>query len=187
MVAVRHILPAKLLKYFDICKFFTTFALDFIVASMKNTEIERKFLVTSDDFIALSTAHFDIEQGYLCREQGKTIRVRIRDERAFLTIKSSRLREGLAKFEWEKEIELSDARELMLLCLPGTISKTRYIIPAQSYRGEERRWEVDVFHGRLQGLTLAELELGNEDEPFVKPTWIGEEVTGQPQYYNANM
>ena len=153
----------------------------------KNTEIERKFLVRSEAFKAQATQQYEIEQGYLCKEPGKTIRIRIRDERAFLTIKSGKLREGLAKFEWEKEIELADAKELMKLCLPGAISKTRYIIPAPPYQGAERKWEVDVFHGRLDGLVLAELELGDEHEPYERPEWLGEEVTGQPQYYNANM
>lgn len=150
---------------------------------MNNTEIERKFLVTSDAFMAQATTSYEIMQGYLCKEPGKTIRVRIRDTRAFLTIKSSRLREGLAKFEWEREIDLADARELMQICLPGAISKTRYIIPTSN----ERKWEVDVFHGRLDGLVLAEIELGDEHEAFERPDWLGEEVTGQPQYYNANM
>lgn len=150
---------------------------------MNNTEIERKFLVRSDAFMAQATTHYEITQGYLCKEPGKTIRVRIRDTRAFLTIKSSRLREGLAKFEWEREIDLADARELMQICLPGAISKTRYIIPTNN----DRKWEVDVFHGRLDGLVLAELELGDEHETFDRPEWLGEEVTGQPQYYNANM
>ena len=154
---------------------------------MNNTEIERKFLVTSEDFIAQACANYEIQQGYLCKEPEKTIRVRIRDERAFLTIKSSRLRDGIAKFEWEKEIDLADAQELMNLCLPGAISKTRYIIPAPPYQGAPRCWEVDVFHGRLEGRVLAEIELGDENEPFVRPDWIGEEVTGLPQYYNANM
>jgi CYTH domain-containing protein len=150
---------------------------------MNNTEIERKFLVRSDAFMAQATTHYEIMQGYLCKEPGKTIRVRIRDTRAFLTIKSSRLREGLAKFEWEREIDLADARELMQICLPGAISKTRYIIPTNN----DRKWEVDVFHGRLDGLVLAELELEDEHETFDRPEWLGEEVTGQPQYYNANM
>ena len=155
----------------------------------KNTEIERKFLVRSEAFKAQATQQYEIEQGYLCKEPGKTIRIRIRDERAFLTIKSGKLREGLAKFEWEKEIELADAQELMKLCLPGAISKTRYIIPVESQKSKEksRKWEVDVFHGRLDGLVLAELELGDEHEPYERPEWLGEEVTGQPQYYNANM
>lgn len=154
-----------------------------------NTEIERKFLVTSDAFIAEATTKHEIVQGYLCKEKGRTIRVRICDEHAYLTIKSSKLREGLARFEWEKEIDVQDAREMMQLCLPGLIEKTRYIIPAESgmTNGQSRKWEVDVFHGRLEGRVLAELELNDEQETFVKPAWLGEEVTGIPQYYNANM
>jgi CYTH domain-containing protein len=128
-----------------------------------------------------ATEHHEIEQGYLSKSP--TIRVRIRDDQAFLTIKSSKLREGLAKFEWEKEIDVADAQELMQLCLPGVISKTRYIIPCPN----GRKWEVDVFHGRLDGRVLAELELGDENEAFDRPEWLGEEVTGMPQYYNANM
>ena len=153
----------------------------------KNTEIERKFLVLSDAFMAQATEAHQIWQGYLLKEPGKTIRLRIRDDQAFLTIKSSRLREGLARFEWEKEIALSDAREMQALCLPNPIEKTRYIIPAPSYEGQARCWEVDVFHGRLEGRRLAEIELGDEHEPFVRPDWLGEEVTGDPRYYNANM
>ena len=155
---------------------------------MQNTEIERKFLVTSDAFLSQATRHYEIEQGYLCKEPSKTIRVRIRDARAFLTIKSGKMREGIAKFEWEREIELADARELMNLCIPGTISKTRYIIPAAPFEGEERCWEVDIFHsGTMSGKALAEIELGDENEPFLRPDWLGDEVTGLTQYYNANM
>ena len=157
----------------------------------KNTEIERKFLVKSDAFIAQATTSYEIMQGYLCKDPEKTIRVRIRDTRAFLTIKSSLLRDGIAKFEWEKEIDLSDAKELMKICLPGAISKTRYIIKVKGERleakGDDLKWEVDVFHGRLEGRVLAEIELSDEDEAFERPDWLGEEVTGQPQYYNANM
>ena len=144
----------------------------------KNTEIERKFLVLSDAYKAQASKQYEIMQGYLCKEPGKTIRVRIRDAHAFLTIKSGKLRPGLAKFEWEREIELEDAQELMQLCLPNPIIKTRYIVG---------RWEVDVFHGHKEGLVLAEIELTDENEPFDRPEWLGEEVTGQPQYYNANM
>ena len=155
---------------------------------MGNTEIERKFLVKSEAFKAQATCQYEIMQGYLCKEPGKTIRVRIRDARAFLTIKSGKLRAGLAKFEWEKEIALADAKELMQLCLPGVISKTRYVIPAAPYEGAARCWEVDMFHsGKMAGKALAEIELGNEYEPFVRPEWLGDEVTGLPQYYNANM
>lgn len=155
---------------------------------MQNTEIERKFLVTSDAFLSQATRHYQIEQGYLCKEPSKTIRVRIRDAQAFLTIKSGKMREGIAKFEWEREIDLADARELMNLCLPGAISKTRYIIPAAPFEGQERCWEVDVFHsGTMSGKALAEIELGSENEPILRPDWLGDEVTGLPQYYNANM
>ena len=153
----------------------------------KNTEIERKFLVKSEAFKAEAVTSYEIMQGYLCKDPEKTIRVRVRDARAFLTIKSSILREGLAKFEWEREIDPADARELLRICLPGVISKTRYIIPAPPYRDKERKWEVDIFHGRKEGLVLAEIELGDEHESFSRPEWLGEEVTGQPQYYNANM
>ena len=153
-----------------------------------NTEIERKFLVNSDAFMAQANHRYEIEQGYLCKEPGKTIRVRIRDNHAFLTIKSGKLREGLAKFEWEREIDVADARELMQLCLPGVIRKTRYVIPAAPYEGSPRCWEVDVFHsGKLAGQALAEIELGNENDPFERPEWLGAEVTGIPQFYNANM
>ena len=146
---------------------------------MKNTEIERKFLVLSDAFMAQASKQYEIVQGYLCREPGKTIRVRIRDAQAFLTIKSGKLRPGIGKFEWEREIDPDDAKELMQLCLPDPIIKTRYIVG---------RWEVDMFHsGKMKGTTLAEIELSDENEPFDRPEWLGEEVTGQPQYYNANM
>ena len=189
---------AKVLLFFDMCKYFCTFfcIIRFFVVILcpkslfmaKNTEIERKFLVTSDDFKAQATGKFDIMQGYLCKEPGKTIRVRIRNERAFLTIKSGKLRPGLAKFEWEKEIDLQDARELMQLCLPDPILKERYIIPATGNGlPAGRKWEVDVFHGHKEGLVLAEIELDDENETFDKPGWIGDEVTGLPQYYNANM
>ena len=149
----------------------------------KNTEIERKFLVVSEAFKSQAIVHHEIMQGYLSKDPEKTIRVRIRDEQAFITIKSSALRNGIAKFEWEREIDINDAKELMQICLPNPIIKTRYIIPCK----DERFWEVDVFHGHKTGLILAEIELGDENEPFEHPAWLGEEVTGLPQYYNANM
>lgn len=155
--------------------------------TMNNTEIERKFLVTSEAFKDQAESAHEIAQGYLCREKGKTIRVRICDKQAFLTIKSSVIRQGIARFEWEREINLSDAQELLSICTPPILLKTRYIIPAEPFKGEKRCWEVDVFHGHKTGLVMAEIELGSEDEPFSKPDWIGEEVTGNPAYYNANM
>ena len=157
----------------------------------KNTEIERKFLVHSDAFISQATKQYEILQGYLCKDPAKTIRIRIRDNEAFLTIKSSLLRQGIAKFEFEQPIPVSAAKEMMLLCMPNPIIKTRYIIPVKNEGVKEltneRVWEVDVFHGHKEGLILAEIELDDEYEPFDRPEWLGEEVTGQPQYYNANM
>ena len=144
----------------------------------KNTEIERKFLVRSTAFLSESTAKHEIVQGYLNKAAGCVIRVRICDNQAFLTIKSNKLRQGIARFEWEKEIDVEDAREMLMLCQPGIIEKTRYIVG---------RWEVDVFHGRLDGRMLAEIELSDEQEYFTRPDWLGKEVTGQPEYNNVNM
>ena len=152
--------------------------------AMKNTEIEHKFLVRTDAFKAQAKETHRIQQGYLCRDAERTVRVRICDEHAYLTIKSSVGHAGLSRFEWEREIAVSDAQEMLAFCLPGLISKTRYIIPIE---GSERKWEVDVFHDRKEGLVMAEIELSAEDEAFARPEWLGEEVTGKPEYYNANM
>lgn len=157
---------------------------------MHNTEIERKFLVTSDCFKSMAIRQFEIQQGYLCKDKERTIRVRIRDAHAFLTIKSTELSSGIARFEWEREIDLADARQLLSLCLPGVIEKTRYVVPATVPDPQPEQplfWEVDEFHGRLEGLTLAELELPSEQQPYCKAAFVGEEVTGNPRYYNANM
>ena len=151
---------------------------------MKNTEIERKFLVVGDSFVSRATRQYEIEQGYLSKEPTRTIRVRIRDTRAFLTIKSTENSQTLERFEWEKEIDVQDARQLLRLCLPGVISKTRYIVPSDE---ADLKWEVDVFHGSHEGLRIAELELPATDTPFRKPDFVGEEVTGNPAYYNANL
>lgn len=150
---------------------------------MQNTEIERKFLVTNSTYRMLATCRYEIVQGYLCKDKERTIRVRIRDARAFLTIKSSNQQGGITRFEWEKEIDVADARELIKFCMPGIIEKTRYIVPAEN----GLKWEIDEFHGRLGGLTLAELELESENQPYEKAAFVGEEVTGDPRYYNANM
>ena len=150
----------------------------------KNREIERKFLVVSDAFKEEAVKKQEIAQGYLSKDEARTVRVRIKDDKAFLTIKSDAKENSIARFEWEREIDLSDAQELLKLCLPGIIVKTRYIIPTDN----NRKWEVDVFHsGKLEGKVLAELELESENEPYERPAWLGEEVTGQPEYYNMNM
>ena len=154
---------------------------------LTNVEIERKFLVINDAYKQQAVRHYDIVQGYLCKDKDRTIRVRVRDRQAFLTIKSATNQQGFARFEWEREISYDDAHALLELCLPGVIHKTRYIVPAASFEGEERAWEIDEFHERLAGLTLAEIELGRMDEPFIPADFIGEEVTSNPRYYNANM
>lgn len=150
----------------------------------ENKEIERKFLVKDNSFLPEAQKSKHIVQGYLSRDPERTIRVRICDACAFLTIKSSIGQTGITRFEWEKEINETDARELLELCEGVVIDKTRYIIPTKN----NRKWEVDVFHsGKLNGKVLAEIELESEEEPFERPAWLGEEVTGQPEYYNSNM
>ena len=157
----------------------------------KNTEIERKFLVKDDSYKSMAIRHYEIRQGYLSKEHGRTIRVRIRDNEAFITIKGPSLNGGLSRFEWEKTIDVEDARALLQLALPGEIQKTRWIIPAESNQpsatANQLFWEVDEFHGRLNGMIIAEIELDNEEQRFVKPAFIGDEVTGNPRYYNSNM
>ncbi len=150
----------------------------------KNTEIERKFLVLSEDYKKLAITHIDICQGYICKQPGRTVRVRVAGEKAYLTIKTPAGEGSFSRFEWEKEITLDDAKALMSICMPGMIEKTRWIVPAAE---KGLKWEVDEFHGRLAGLTLAEIELESESQVFTKAPFLGEEVTGDPRYYNANM
>ena len=167
----------------------STFAAGFM---NKNTEIERKFLVKDDSYKALSIRHYEIRQGYLSKEHGRTIRIRIRDNEAFITIKGPSINNGLSRFEWEKAIDVEDAKALLKLALPGEIVKTRWIIPCKGERLEvkgerELFWEVDEFHGRLNGMIIAEIELDDEKQRFIKPDFIGDEVTGNPRYYNSNL
>lgn len=142
-------------------------------------EIERKFLV-SGEFKSLATKALTIKQGYLCANAGRTVRVRVSDNQGFLTIKGRSDAEGLSRFEWEKEISAQDAESLLLLCEPGIVDKTRYLVDFAGHT-----FEVDEFHGENQGLVMAELELVSEDEPYQRPEWLGEEVTGDRRYYNA--
>ena len=150
---------------------------------MQNIEIERKFLVLDDSYKSMAIGKHTIEQGYLCKDPDKTVRVRIWDDKGFLTIKSAAGQNGFSRFEWEREIDLKDAEELMQLALPGKIEKTRWIIPV----ADGLNWEIDEFHGRLEGRVLAEIELSSEQQPYEKLPCIGDEVTGNPAYYNANM
>ena len=119
-------------------------------------------------------------QGYICRESGRTVRVRISDGRGWLTIKGASSGNGLSRYEWEKEIPADEAERLLDLCMEGTIDKTRYIVPFEGHS-----FEVDEFYGDNEGLTVAEVELENETEPFSRPEWLGKEVTSDRRYYNS--
>ena len=147
-------------------------------------EIERKYLVTSDCYKEIAVARYHIIQGYISREKTGTVRVRITDDKAYLTIKGKPAAGHLARYEWEKEIDVYDAEELMKVCQGTIIDKTRWIVPATE---EGLKWEVDEFHGKHEGLVVAEIELEREDQSFEKPDFIGDEVTHDPRYYNANM
>lgn len=144
-------------------------------------EIERKFLVKGD-FKGEAVGHTRIVQGYLSSVPDRAVRVRIAGDKAFLTIKGSSSENGLSRFEWEKEIAVSEAKELIKLCEPGVIDKTRYMIPMGKHV-----FEVDEFYGDNEGLVVAEIELSSEDEKYEKPEWLGEEVTGDERYYNASL
>ena len=147
-------------------------------------EIERKYLVTSDSYKQLAVARYHICQGYISREKTGTVRIRITDDKAYLTIKGKPAAGHFARYEWEKEIDVQEAKELMQLCQGTIIDKTRWIIPAKE---EGLKWEVDEFHGKHAGLTLAEIELTSEEQEVEKPDFVGEDVTSDPRYYNANM
>lgn len=142
-------------------------------------EIERKFLVKGD-FTKIATEADRIVQGYLCTTPDKTVRIRIRGNKAFLTIKGRSDRAGISRSEFEYEIPVADAEALLPMSEEGVIDKVRYLVPVK-----EHVWEVDVFQGSNAGLIIAEIELTRKDEVFERPDWLGEEVTGQIRYYNA--
>lgn len=141
-------------------------------------EIERKFLVDGE-FKPFSRMAYSIRQGYICSEEGRTVRVRRKGDKGFLTVKGPSSRSGMSRFEWEKEIALEEAESLLRLC-SSTIDKTRYLVDVGSHT-----FEVDEFHGDNEGLVLAEIELSSEDERFDRPSWLGKEVTGDIRYYNS--
>ena len=147
-----------------------------------NLEIERKFLVPDETYKQEGVKAIRIRQGYIAHDAGRTVRVRIADDKGFLTIKGPS-RDGISRQEWEREIPLQDAEDLFLLCKEGAIDKVRHIIPAPG----GRKWEVDEFHGDNEGLVMAEIELGSPEEPYVKPAWLGKEVTGDKRYYNSHL
>ncbi|MGX7667715.1 CYTH domain-containing protein [Flavobacterium pedocola] len=143
-------------------------------------EIERKFLVTSTEFKTEAITQNRIVQGYLNSNPERTVRVRIKGNKGFLTIKGKGNATGVSRLEWETEIPLPEAELLLPLCEPGTIDKIRYEIPFGKHL-----YEVDVFSGDNEGLTVAEIELTDENEFFEKPDWLGTEVTNDERYYNA--
>lgn len=145
-------------------------------------EIERKFLVKSDDFKNQASEKILFIQAYLNTDPERTIRIRISGDHAFMTIKGKSSENGLSRFEWEKEIAMTDAQELLDLCEPGKIKKNRYLIHVGDHT-----YEVDEFLEDNKGLILAEIELESEKESFEKPDWLGEEVTGNLNYYNSNL
>ena len=143
-------------------------------------EIERKYLVKGA-FKSLATSSSFIAQGFLNTDPERTVRIRLKDAKGFITVKGKSNESGTSRFEWEKEIFFEDAERLLDLCEPTVVKKTRYIIPAES----DMFFEVDEFHGANKGLVLAEIELPDEDLEFHKPEWLGEEVTGDIKYYNS--
>lgn len=145
-------------------------------------EIERKFLVLDDTYKheAFSCSH--IRQGYICSERGRTVRIRIRDDQAYITIKGPSSDNGLSRYEFEQAIPLADAEQLMLLCEPGIIDKTRWLV-----RSGEHMFEIDEFHGENDGLVMAEVELKSVDDTPKIPRFIGKEVTGDRRYYNSQL
>lgn len=147
-------------------------------------EIERKFLVVGDDFRRQAYASDRIKQGYICSGHGRTVRVRLRGGRGYLTIKGPSIDGGLSRYEFEKEITCEEAEQLFRLCEPGIIDKTRYLVKSPD---GNHTFEVDEFYGDNDGLVIAEVELSSPDEPYEKPDFIGEEVTGDKRYYNSHL
>lgn len=144
-------------------------------------EIERKFLVKGE-FRNAAIKEIKILQAYMSIDNDKSIRVRIADDKAFISVKSRLREDTIVRDEWEIPVSVPDALEMMKICLPGKIEKTRFLVPY-----EDHLFEVDVFHDKNEGLIIAELELFSEAENFEKPEWLGEEVTGRPEYYNTNL
>ena len=149
---------------------------------MSGMEIERKFMVRGEDYKLRAYASDRIKQGYICSGHGRTVRVRIRGDRGYLTIKGPSTNGGMSRYEFEKEITLTEAEELFKICEPGVIDKTRYLVKSGNHT-----FEVDEFYGDNEGLVMAEVELQSEDEPFEKPDFIGKEVTGDRRFYNGHL
>ncbi|SNR58017.1 CYTH domain-containing protein [Maribacter sedimenticola] len=145
-------------------------------------EIERKFLVRSEDYKSEARSKTRIVQGFLNTDPNRTVRIRIKGDLGFITVKGKSNASGTSRFEWEKEISVVDAEELLKLCEKGVLEKCRYDVPLGKHI-----YEVDEFFGDNEGLTIAEVELESENESFKKPSWLGEEVTGIIKYYNSQL
>ncbi len=145
-------------------------------------EIERKFLVTSQAFKNEAFKKTRLIQGFLNTHKLRTVRVRLKDKQGFITVKGKSSNDGLSRFEWEKEISKTDAEALLKLCEPTIIDKIRYEVEVGSHV-----FEVDEFFETNEGLIIAEVELNSETETFERPSWLGEEVTGQIKYYNSQL
>lgn len=145
-------------------------------------EIERKFLVKNNSFLTESHHSYSIKQGFLNSHKKRAVRIRITDEKAFITIKGKSNKKGTIRYEWEKEIDKTEAEKLLTLCEKNIIKKNRHLIKVNKHL-----FEVDIFDGENEGLIIAEVELNSENELFTKPSWLGKEVTGDIRYYNSNL
>ncbi|WP_273273208.1 CYTH domain-containing protein [Maribacter polysiphoniae] len=145
-------------------------------------EIERKYLVKDISYREVAISQKRIVQGFLNTDPNRTVRVRIKGDEGFLTVKGISNASGTTRFEWETGIKVGEAEALLQLCEPSVIDKIRYEIPNGKYL-----FEVDEFHGANEGLTIAEIELENEKDFFEHPDWLGEEVTGDIRYYNSQL
>ena len=145
-------------------------------------EIERKFLVSSEAYKTEAFKSTRIIQGFLNTHKERTVRIRLKAEKGFITVKGISSADGLERFEWEKEISKHEAESLLKLCEPGVIDKRRYEVKVGNHI-----FEVDEFYGDNEGLIIAEVELKTANDTFLKPNWLGEEVTGTLKYYNSQL
>ena len=148
----------------------------------KMVEIERKFLVNSEAFKIEAYNKYKIKQGFLNSDKERTVRVRLKKDSAYLTVKGKSTANGLSRFEWEKEITIAEGDSLLKLCEQGIIDKIRYEVKSGNHT-----FEIDEFYGDNEGLVIAEVELNSESEKFEKPIWLGKEVTGDIRYYNSQL
>ncbi|MGB1232314.1 MAG: CYTH domain-containing protein [Winogradskyella sp.] len=145
-------------------------------------EIERKFLVKSNAFKTEATTNYTIKQGFLNSHKKRTVRIRIKKDKGYITVKGKSSKNGLSRFEWEKEIPKPEAEALLNLCETGIIDKIRYEVKLGIHT-----FEIDEFFGDNDGLIIAEVELNSENESFTKPHWLGKDVTGNVRYYNSQL